>query len=90
MMEEKAFERLLKITRLKLTPEEKARIKADVEEVIGYFDKIDRIHTDEKPAYQPIDVPTKLRKDEVLPFADTDALKKQSKLHNGYILGPKL
>ncbi len=89
-MEEKEFDRLLKITRLKLTPEEKAGIKADVEEVIGYFDSIERIPTDEKPAYQPIDVPGRLRKDEVIPFADTDALKKPSKLHDGYILGPKL
>lgn len=89
-MEEKEFERLLKITRLKLTQEEKARIKADVEEVIGYFDSIEKIQTDEKPAYQPIDVPTRLRKDHVIPFDDVDALKKPSRLHNGYILGPKL
>ncbi len=89
-MEEKEFDRLLKITRLRLTPEEKSMIKAEVEEVIGYFDSIGRIHTDEKPAYQPIGVPGRLREDEVVPFADTDALKKPSKLHDGYILGPKL
>lgn len=89
-MEDKEFERLLKITRLKLTSEEKSRIKAEIGEVIEYFDKIDGIKTDEEPAYQPIDVPTRLRKDEIYPFPDVEALKKQSKLHNGYILGPKL
>lgn len=89
-MEEKEFERLLKITRLKLTEKEKEKIKADIEEVIGYFDSVKRIKTSEKPAYQPIDVPTKLRKDEVLPFPDVEALKKPSKLHNGYIQGPRL
>jgi aspartyl/glutamyl-tRNA(Asn/Gln) amidotransferase C subunit len=89
-MEDKEFDRLLKITRLKLTDKELERIKSDVEEVIGYFDNIDRIKTDEKPAYQPIDVPTRLRKDEIIPFPDVEALKKPSRLHNGYIQGPKL
>lgn len=89
-MKDQEFERLLKITRLKLTSEERERIKPDIEEVIGYFDRIEEIQTEEKPAYQPIEVPTRLRKDEVVPFPDVDLLKKQSKLHNGYILGPKL
>lgn len=89
-MEDREFERLLKITRLKLTQAEKERIKADVDEIIKHFDSIDGIDTEEKPAYQPIDVPTRLRKDEIIPFADVEALKKPSKLHNGYILGPKL
>ncbi|HUB92639.1 MAG TPA: Asp-tRNA(Asn)/Glu-tRNA(Gln) amidotransferase subunit GatC [Candidatus Saccharimonadales bacterium] len=89
-MEDKEFDRLLKITRLKITDSEKERIKRDVEEVIGYFDSIDGIKTSEKPAYHPIDVPTRLRKDEALPFPDVEELKKPSRLHNGYILGPKL
>jgi aspartyl/glutamyl-tRNA(Asn/Gln) amidotransferase C subunit len=89
-MEDREFERLLKITRLKLTQAEKERIKADVDEIIKHFDSIDSIDTEEKPAYQPIDVPTRLRKDDVIPFSDVEALKKPSKLHNGYILGPKL
>lgn len=89
-MKEAEFERLLKITRLKLTPEEKERIKADFEEVISYFDKIDKIETHEKPAFQPIEIPTRLRKDEIKPFKDVEALTKPSKLKDGYILGPKL
>lgn len=89
-MEEKEFERLLKITRLKLSEQEKTRIKADIEEVIGYFDTIDAIKTEEKPAYHPIQIPTRLRKDEVMPFPDVDELKKPSRLQNGYILGPKV
>ncbi len=89
-MEDREFERLLKITRLKLTEKEKETARKDIEEIIGYFDRIDKIKTTEKPAYQPTEIPTRLRKDEIVPFPDADALKKQSKLHDGYILGPKL
>lgn len=89
-MKDEEFERLLKITRLKLTSGERSRIKADIEEVISYFDKIDRIDSKEAPAYQPVEIPTRFRKDEVIPFKNIDALKKPSRLHDGYILGPKL
>ena len=40
-MEDNEFERLLKVARLKLTDMEKESIKADIEEVIGYFDRIE-------------------------------------------------
>ena len=89
-MEEREFERLLKITRLKLTDSEKEGIRKDIAEVISHFDSIDGIETSEEPAYQPVEIPTRLRDDEVVPFADVDLMKKQSRLHNGYILGPKL
>ena len=89
-MEDHEFERLLKVARLKLTDVEKGRIKADIEEVIGYFDSLDQMESGEEPAYHPIKVPARLRKDEVVEFTDIDALKRQAKLHDGYILGPKL
>lgn len=89
-MEEQEFERLLKIARLKLTEHERKRIKADIEEVIGYFDKISRVDAKEAPSYQPTRVPTRFRKDVVLHFKETGLLKEGSELHNGYIVGPKL
>lgn len=90
IMEDAEFERLLKITRLRLTDEEKNRIRNDIEEIIGYFNKIDKIKVDEEPAYQPIEVPTRFRKDTISKFDDVEGLKRQSKLRDGYILGPKL
>jgi aspartyl/glutamyl-tRNA(Asn/Gln) amidotransferase C subunit len=89
-MEEKEFERLLKIARLKLSEREAARIKKDIDEVVRYFDKITRFDASDEPAYQPIHVPTKFRKDRVSRFDDVEMLKSGSKLHNGYIVGPKL
>ena len=89
-MQEQEFYRILKVARLKLTDEEKKRIRADIEEIVEYFNKIDRVKVEEESAYQPIHVPTKMRKDKILPFAEVKGLTRQSKLHNGYIVGPKL
>ena len=89
-MEDREFDRLLKIARLKLNDAERRRVKSDIEEVLNYFDKIDVISTHESPAYQPIRVPTRLRKDAVIPFDNVEGLKRQSRLRDGYILGPKL
>lgn len=89
-MEDADFERLLKIARLKLNEKEKAMIKVDIDEVVRYFDSISRVETDEEPAYQPIHVPTKFRKDKVIVFKDTKLLKEGDTLHDDYIVGPKL
>ena len=37
-MQDKEFDRLLKITRLRVSAEERAQIKSDFEQVIAYFD----------------------------------------------------
>ena len=89
-MDEREFERLLKIARLKLTDRERKKIKRDIDEVLGYLGRIDRFSADEQPAYQPTHVPTRFRKDKVVRYKDADLLKKGSVLHNGYIIGPKL
>ncbi len=89
-MEEHEFDRLLRTSRLRLTSEEKARVKTDIDEILEYFSEIGRIAAKEEPAYQPIEVPTRFRKDSVRKFGDQEALKKGSKLHNRYIIGPKL
>ena len=89
-MEEKEFNRLLKTSRLRLTESEARAIKKDIDKIIGYFDKIEEINAREKPAYQPINVPTRMRKDTVNAFKDTNSLKKRSKMYGDYIIGPKL
>ena len=89
-MKEDEFERLLKISRIKLTSKEKTMIKKDVDEILSYFDKIDRMKPEKEPAYQPIDVPTRLRKDIVKRFKEPKLLLKETETYDSYILGPKL
>ena len=90
-MDNLEFERLLKTTRLKLDEKEKVAIQKDIEEVIGYFEKIGEIDTDgEEKAHHPIKVYPRFREDSVSKFTEVDMLKRQSKLQDGYIIGPKL
>ncbi len=89
-MEEKELERLLKTSRLKASESEKKLIRADVSEIISFFDRISLVDTEEKPAYHPTDVQSRLREDEVLPFQDVELMKKGRKMHNGYFVGPRL
>ena len=89
-MKDGDFRRLLKITRLKLSAEEEAAIRKDIEEVIRYLGKVNDISASANPAYQPIRVPTRFRKDTASAFKNIEGLKKGSKLQGGYVLGPKL
>jgi aspartyl/glutamyl-tRNA(Asn/Gln) amidotransferase C subunit len=89
-MKDAEFERLLKISRVRLSLDEKTKIRKDIEEIITYFDRIRAVKCSEKPAYQPIDVPTRFRKDAVRKFNDIEGLKKGTTLQGEYIRGPKL
>jgi aspartyl/glutamyl-tRNA(Asn/Gln) amidotransferase C subunit len=89
-MQDKEFDRLLKITRLRVSAEERVQIKSDFEQVIAYFDEISSLEADGEPAYHPVEIPGRLREDKVKPFADSESLKKRAKTSNGYIVGPKL
>lgn len=89
-MDDFEFDRLLKITRIKLSEEERRSIKKDIEQILAYFDRINKMSTDEKPAYHPIKISPKLREDKVLPFKDREKLLRGTKRHESYVLGPKL
>ena len=89
-MKDDEFERLLKISRVRLSDDEKKKIRKDIEDIISYFDKIQSVECGDEPAYQPIDVPTRFRRDVVKRFENVEGLKRDVKLHEGYIRGPKL
>jgi aspartyl/glutamyl-tRNA(Asn/Gln) amidotransferase C subunit len=89
-MKDEEFERLLKISRVRLTDDERRKIRKDIEEIISYFDKIQGVECHEAPAYQPIDVPARFRKDVVRKFENVKGLKKDAVLNEDYIRGPKL
>jgi aspartyl/glutamyl-tRNA(Asn/Gln) amidotransferase C subunit len=89
-MKDEEFERLLKISRVRLSDDEKSRMRRDIEEAITWLDKVQAIDCREDPAYQPIEVPTRFRKDVVKKFENVDGLKKDAELNDDYIRGPKL
>ncbi len=89
-MKDAEFERLLKISRVRLSDDEKIRIRKDIEEAITWLDKVQGIECSETPAYQPIYVPTRFRKDVVKKFGNVAGLKDGAELNDDYIRGPKL
>lgn len=89
-MKDEEFERLLKISRVRLSDDEKIKIRKDIEEAITWLDKVQGIDCKEDPAYQPIDVPTRFRKDAVRKFGNMAGLKDGAELNEDYIRGPKL
>ena len=66
-MEDKEFDRLLKITRLRVSDEERVQLKKDFEQVVAYFDEISSVEASGEPAYHPVEVPGRLREDIIKP-----------------------
>ncbi len=89
-MKEKEFERLLSICRIRLSDSEKEQMKKEINEVLAYFDRIERIKCDLEPAYHPIDLPEQLREDVVIDFDGIDLILKNAKTYRFYIVGPKI
>ncbi len=90
-MESDDFERLLKICRLSLEQGEKARIKQQINDIIDYFNTIESVDCEKySPSYQPIDIPSRKRKDVPVQFHDAGKLLKNSKIYRFFIVGPKI
>lgn len=90
-MEDKDFERLLKICRIRLSEKEKPRIKSDIEEVITYFNVLEEVRTEGvEAAYHPLRVPEKLREDKVEECEDVELILKNAKTYRFYVVGPRI
>lgn len=90
-MQEKDFERLLKICRISLTEKEAAAIRKDISSILEYFDAIETVKCDSlEPSYHPINVKERLREDIVKPFENPDELLKGTKTHRFYVIGPDI
>ncbi|MDE1870018.1 MAG: Asp-tRNA(Asn)/Glu-tRNA(Gln) amidotransferase subunit GatC [Candidatus Micrarchaeota archaeon] len=88
-MEDREFDRLLKLCRLSLTDKEKSSIKKEIGSILGYFDAIEQVKCDElDPSYHPVKVPERLRDDKVEACENPDALLKGTRTHRFYVIGP--
>ena len=90
-MLDEEFDRLLKICRLRLNSKERAKIKAEVDEVIKYFDGLDSIKCDDlKESYHPIPIPGRLRDDDVVEFENVSGILRNTKIYRFYVVGPEV
>jgi aspartyl-tRNA(Asn)/glutamyl-tRNA(Gln) amidotransferase subunit C len=90
-MEEKDFDRLLEICRLKLDEKEKESVKKDIEDVIKYFEILGTVDTDGiEPAYHPIETMARIREDLEIQCENQKELLDNTKTFRFYVVGPKV
>ncbi|MDE1860791.1 MAG: Asp-tRNA(Asn)/Glu-tRNA(Gln) amidotransferase subunit GatC [Candidatus Micrarchaeota archaeon] len=90
-MEEREFDRLVAICRLKLSAKEREDIRKDIDDIISYFDEVSKVDTGrEKEAYHPVEMQEKLREDKVVPFGNVQGLLSNTKTYRFYVVGPKV
>ncbi len=90
-MEDEEFDRLLKISRIKLDEKEKQRIKTDIENILEYFDSVNKFdESKNKLAFHSVEINGEPRKDEVEKFEDREELLSNTKTYRGFVVGPKI
>ncbi len=90
-MDDKEFKSLLETARISLIETESEKIKKDLEEVISYFDQLDKIDCGNlQPAYHPIEIPGIMRDDVPEEFKEKKELLDNTKTHRLYVIGPEV
>ncbi|MGC8538452.1 MAG: Asp-tRNA(Asn)/Glu-tRNA(Gln) amidotransferase subunit GatC [Candidatus Micrarchaeia archaeon] len=84
------FDRLLKICRLELEPDEKEKMQKGIVEVIAYFDTLNSFNAEVEGTASKEEKPGVLREDVVKEFDDVDGLLKNTKTYRFYVVGPKI
>lgn len=84
------WKRLLSNARLRLTAEEEASFRRDLDAILDAFSVLDRAPAAETSAFHPIDVPLALREDKPEPWDDPDELLKGRPLHGRFLKGPRV
>jgi aspartyl/glutamyl-tRNA(Asn/Gln) amidotransferase C subunit len=90
-MEKDEFKRLLKTARIELDAEESASIEKDINEILRFFDRLESFPlVDEKPAFHPVEIPEKLRKDSTENRDEVENIFYNGENYRFYFLGPKI
>ncbi len=90
-MEKEEFKRLLDTVRLSLDDEEIVSMQKDIEEIISFFDKIDKVQIEGvEKAFHPVEIPEKLREDSTEGKENLKDTFENSDNYRFYFLGPKV
>ncbi len=86
------FHRLETLSRLSVSPEERIRIKRDIERILDYMERLDEVDvTDIEPMVRPIDLENQTREDVIKTGSlPGDILENAYDLQNGFIAVPKI
>lgn len=81
-----------KLARLKLTAEEEQKFTLQLNNILGYFDKLNEVNTDNiEPRTHPTDLVNSFRDDVIIPSLNKeDALKNAPYKEEGFFKAPKI
>jgi aspartyl-tRNA(Asn)/glutamyl-tRNA(Gln) amidotransferase subunit C len=83
------IEHICLIAKLNLTEEEKEHYSKQLSEVLEAFKIIDKVETNEKPSFHPIEIKDKFREDKVV-LREWDPLSNAREKEGRYFKGPKI
>lgn len=78
------IEQIAELARLSLKPEEKAKLKKDLESILAYVEQLKGVPTDQvEPTSHVLDLENVFREDKVLPSNVRDEVLKHTPLREG-------
>lgn len=91
MDEKETLEKVAHIAKLHLDNSEKDMYSKDLKNILEAFSSIDEVNVDDiEPAFQPIKIKDRTRKDTIEPsLTQEDALANTKNKKDGYFTGPK-
>jgi aspartyl-tRNA(Asn)/glutamyl-tRNA(Gln) amidotransferase subunit C len=86
------LQHVVKLARIDLTPDEEARIRPQVEEILKYVEKLGELDvSDVEPTAHAVPLTNVMREDEIQPsLSHDDAMRNAPKKSNGLFVVPKI
>ena len=80
------------LARLEITPEQAVTLGAQMDDILGYMDKLNELDTaDVEPMYTPVDQPGALRVDEVVrEYPRSEILRNAPETDGQYFIVPRI
>ena len=90
-IDKELIEKVEKISRLKLTEEEKQEFLPEFKEILESFSKLKEASTDKvEPSFQPIEIKDRYREDKIeQSLSQEEALKNTKNKQKGFFKGPR-
>ena len=89
-IDEDMIEKVARISRIRLTHDEKERLLSDFKEILSAFSMLDEAVPDCEPAFHPIEIRNYFREDEPDTKIPPDEIIENMDTHQRFIKGPRM
>lgn len=90
IIDKKTINRVLRVSRLRLTRQEYAELSKDLEEILNAFRVLDEVSPSVEPAFHPVETKNHYRRDVAKSFEAPEELLKFTETYKRYIKGPRV